>query len=372
MTNDQPLLNRIERAKALLSPYLDGEVTAVEREQLETALAQSPELQADLKSLQQTVALLGEMPRASAPRPFTLTEADVGLSAAPKKTGFSVWLKPFMGAAAALAALFVVGILVLLNFGSTKEASQIALAPAAPQMAQEAKMESPAPTLEMQRAAPEEAAEAPMEQPAAEAVNSAGIEKAVVEEMEAEGEAALSFAEMASPPEAAQESAAEVVPPAAEKMIEAGAAMKETAPKAEAADIAEIAMEEAPMALDAVSGAVKRAAEMTAASDAAGDAAEEPAPPPAATQIAEAIEADAALLTTPQTATLFVPLVAQEKRSSAETVSPPASAPVSADATPEVPVRQTQTGAMALAIGLAVMGLILVFVVAIFLIVKRK
>ncbi len=366
MTNDEFPLNRIEQAEALLSPYLDGEVTDAERELVQAALAQSPELQADLESLQQTVALLGEMPRVPAPRPFTLTRADVGRAvAAPKKTGFFAWLKPFMGAAAALAAVFVVGILVFLNTGSTKQASQIALAPAAPEMAQEAKMEAPAPTLEMQRAAPVEAAEAPMEQPAAETADDASLEKTAAVEDEA----------FAAAPAPAQKPAVEV-PPAAEKAAESSAAMKETVSEAEGAGVAEItaetAMEEAaPLALDAAPPGAANSAGGIAAG-AAGDAAEAPVPP-VATQIAKGIEAEAEAVT-PQTTTLFVPLAAQKSNLNAETVSPPTSVSSASTeaASPAAPVRQTQTGAMALAVGLAVMGLILVFVVAVFLIVKRK
>ena len=361
MTNDEFPLNRIERAEALLSPYLDGEVTDAERELVQAALKQSPELQADLESLQQTVALLAEMPRAPAPRPFTLTQADVGRAvAAPKKSGFFVWLKPFMGAAAALAAVFVVGILALLNTGSSKEAPQIALAPEAPKMAQEAKMEAPSPTLDLQRAAPVQAAEAPMEQPVAETANSASLAETTAE--------AETFAAAPAP---AQKSAVKA-PPAAEKVAESSAAMKETVSEADAVEItAEAAMEEAaPLALDAAPpGAVNSAG--GAAAGAAGDAAKAPVPP-VATQIAKSLETETEAVT-PQTTTLFVPLAAQKSDFSAETVSPPpAPAPVSAEVSPEAPVRQTQTGAMALAVGLAMMGLVLVLVVAILLIVKRK
>ncbi len=369
MTNDEFLLNQIEQARALLSPYLDGEVTDAERKLVQAALAQSPELQADLESLQQTVTLLGEMPRASAPRPFTLTQADVGRAvAAPKKTGFFVWLKPLMGAAAALAAVFVVGMLALLNTGSTKQASQVALAPAAPEMAQEAKMEAPSPTLDMQRAAPVEAAEAPTKSPEQPAAESADLEKTAAAEMTGETFAA---------PAPARKSAGEV-PPAAEKATESSAATEETAPEAEeagaAATTAETAMEEAaPLALGAAPLGAVNSTEGTAG-DEAGDAAKEPAlPPAAATQITEATEADAALSTLPQTTTLFVPLAAQENSLGGELVSPPPTpAPAVAKASPEPPAGQTQTGAMALAVGLAVMGLLLVFVIAIFLIVKRK
>jgi len=369
MTNDQSPLNQIEQAKALLSPYLDGEVTDAERELVQAALAKSPALQTDLESLQQTVALLGKMSRAPAPRPFTLTQADVGRAvAAPKKRRGWLWLTPLAGAAAALAAVFVVGVLALLNTGSNKEAPQLALAPAVPEMAQEAKMEAPSPTLEMQRAAPVEAAEAPTKLPEQPVSKSANFEKAV--EPETTGET------FAAAPAPARKSAEEV-PSAAEEVAESSAAMKESAPEAEeagaAAITAAVAMEEAaPVALDAApADAVNSAADTTGG--AAGDMAEEPALSPDATQISEAAEADAALLTLPQTTTLFAPLTAQESTLSGKAVSSsPLPSPVSAEVSPETRVKQAQTGTMALAVGLAVMGLILVFVVAIFLIVKRK
>ena len=50
--NQQP---NIDRARELLSPYLDGEVSAEEQVLVEAALAASGELQADLESLRQAV-----------------------------------------------------------------------------------------------------------------------------------------------------------------------------------------------------------------------------------------------------------------------------------------------------------------------------
>ena len=86
MTNDKGRMTT-NQIRELLSPYLDGAVTAAERAQVENALAQSPELRAELDSLRQTVQLMQSLPRVPAPRPFTLSAADAGI-AEPKKRGF--------------------------------------------------------------------------------------------------------------------------------------------------------------------------------------------------------------------------------------------------------------------------------------------
>ena len=68
---------QLKIADELLSAYLDGEVTAQERAQVERALAHDPETAWRLESLQQTVTLVKALPRVSLPRSFTLREADV-------------------------------------------------------------------------------------------------------------------------------------------------------------------------------------------------------------------------------------------------------------------------------------------------------
>lgn len=68
---------QLKIADELLSAYLDGEVTAQERAQVERALAQDSETAWRLASLQQTVTLVKALPRASLPRSFTLREVDV-------------------------------------------------------------------------------------------------------------------------------------------------------------------------------------------------------------------------------------------------------------------------------------------------------
>ncbi len=78
-----------EQIQELLSSYIDGEVTASERQQVEQALAESAELRHELASLRQTVQWLAALPAVAAPRPFTLSEADVPTR---QKSGYFSWL----------------------------------------------------------------------------------------------------------------------------------------------------------------------------------------------------------------------------------------------------------------------------------------
>jgi len=117
MMNDEQngQINLIEEARALLSSYMDDEVTPAERELVETVLTQSPELQNELAGLRQTIQWVQDLPRTPAPRPFTLTEADVGLDhhEIEKSEATSVswwaWLKPAIGGLAILAVIVIIG-----------------------------------------------------------------------------------------------------------------------------------------------------------------------------------------------------------------------------------------------------------------------
>lgn len=112
---------QLKIADELLSAYLDGEVTAQERAQVERALAQDSETAWRLASLQQTVTLVKALPRASLPRSFTLREVDVmptrgaGDAAAPWwRTLFSpALLRNGMAIAALLFIVLSVGDLTL-------------------------------------------------------------------------------------------------------------------------------------------------------------------------------------------------------------------------------------------------------------------
>lgn len=140
MANNQNHQLNTDQIRELLSPYLDGEVTDAERIQVEQALAASPELQRELDTLRRTVAMVAALPVVAAPRPFTLTEAQVK-PAKPARTGFLGLPGWFKGVAALAATLLCVvaagGLFWSMQFGSSQPAAEIASAPTAP-------MEAPA------------------------------------------------------------------------------------------------------------------------------------------------------------------------------------------------------------------------------------
>lgn len=92
----------------LLSAYLDDEVSAQERAQIERALAQDPDTAWRLNALRQTVALVKELPRLTLPRSFTLSEADIAPRA--QTSARAPWWRPLLAPlllrnATAIAAL---------------------------------------------------------------------------------------------------------------------------------------------------------------------------------------------------------------------------------------------------------------------------
>lgn len=127
--------SNIEQARELLSPYLDGEVSGEEKQFVEQQLHTSAELQADLESLRQTVALLSALPKVAAPRPFTLSEADVGgpITSSKSNAGFfslSGWLRGWVALAASLLLVAVIGSALILGPSGGQTSQEIALAPA--------------------------------------------------------------------------------------------------------------------------------------------------------------------------------------------------------------------------------------------------
>ena len=109
--------NKIAQARQLLSPYLDGEVTAAEQQLVEEALTIDPDLQAELESLQTTVDWLHELPAVVPPRPFTLSEADVQPKRSAGSRSWLVpdWLKLWGTAAPGLLCILAVGGVLLLQ-----------------------------------------------------------------------------------------------------------------------------------------------------------------------------------------------------------------------------------------------------------------
>ncbi len=90
----------------LLSAYIDDEVSREEKVRVEQALASSLELRQEFEGLQQTVHQVKSLPYVPAPRPFTLSEADVH----PVKTKpFNLFTLPlWLGSLASVATLLVI------------------------------------------------------------------------------------------------------------------------------------------------------------------------------------------------------------------------------------------------------------------------
>lgn len=214
--HDQPDQLNIEDVRDLLSPYLDDEVTAEERALVEQVLADSAELRQELETLRQTVALVAALPQVPAPRPFTLSEADVQVSAPPvarKYFRLPTWARGWaMLAATLLCVLTIGGLFLSRQFGrSTYPAAEIArleqsAAPPATATSREgvgaAKEEVPAEPAAAEEAAPVEQAaeeeEVPAEAAAEEAAPAEPLVEKEVETVELEVEAEVPAADEAA------------------------------------------------------------------------------------------------------------------------------------------------------------------------------
>jgi len=141
-----------EQTRNLLSPYLDGEVTEEEREQVEHHLRMCPECAAELADLRWAVGLMAQMPAERLPRSFVLRQAEVQ----PPPFRFRMpRLYPLLRGATALAALLLVMVLTV-DLGFQRRAVPAA-APAAEPMRAAQVLASP----EAEGFAQEEAVEAP-------------------------------------------------------------------------------------------------------------------------------------------------------------------------------------------------------------------
>ena len=184
----------------LLSAYLDGEVTGKERAVVEQALAESPELRQELESLRRTVALVKALPSTSAPRPFTLSEADVQATPAPRR---SLRLPNWAGG----LALFATALVCVLIAGGVLLTSQF-----------NPRVSAPAEVAQAPQEAASQAVEAEAEQDLDGPVEQAQEEAAEV------------------PPQPAQDAAKEVAPAAA---VDATAEGNELAAETEAEMVGE-------------------------------------------------------------------------------------------------------------------------------------
>ncbi len=95
-----------ERRDELLSAYLDGELGAREREQLEARLSKDADLREELQALSHVATVVHELPRVSAPRNFILSESMVSrqkTASAPEPR--QAWAAPLLTAATAVSSL---------------------------------------------------------------------------------------------------------------------------------------------------------------------------------------------------------------------------------------------------------------------------
>jgi hypothetical protein len=107
----------------LLSAYLDDEVTAAERTQVEAHLASCQQCHTDLEGLRWTVGLMAQLPLVELPRAFYLTEAAVSPTSPARQ--WPGWLQPLLSFSTALSALaFLVLLLTTITpLGGTETAS---------------------------------------------------------------------------------------------------------------------------------------------------------------------------------------------------------------------------------------------------------
>jgi hypothetical protein len=103
----------------LISEYLDGELTAREKNRLDQRLNQQPELRNGLEELRQTRAILRSVPRRRAPRNFALTPEMVQKRALPR-------LFPVLSFSSALATVLVILTLFLQLLPGSQRALQAA------------------------------------------------------------------------------------------------------------------------------------------------------------------------------------------------------------------------------------------------------
>ena len=120
----------------LLSAYLDGEIDEAQRQELEHRLSREADLARALTELQGLKSALAAMPRARAPRNFTLTPEQAGLK---RRRALPFWRWAAWGAAGAVVLLML---FVFFAAGLTMLSAHTASAPpmlaAAPQQQNEA------------------------------------------------------------------------------------------------------------------------------------------------------------------------------------------------------------------------------------------
>jgi hypothetical protein len=95
-----------ERRDELLSAYLDDQLSAEEQAHLEAQLATDPALCAELEALRRTIELVRDLPSASIPRNFIISQAMAGRSRpAPVARSRRAWAAPLLTVATTVVSL---------------------------------------------------------------------------------------------------------------------------------------------------------------------------------------------------------------------------------------------------------------------------
>ncbi len=144
-----------QRAKELLSAYIDGELSPQEKTLVEGHLRECAECRRELETLRRTVAILRAAPRPALPRSFVIRRADVEKAPAPSP------IPAFLRVAAALGAaafVLVVGVYFLLRMLLPAVPVPLAKAPP-PERAYKAVVEeTPTVVVELEKAVTKEVA----------------------------------------------------------------------------------------------------------------------------------------------------------------------------------------------------------------------
>lgn len=124
ISQTRPEYNPSEHDLLRLSAYLDNQLAADERAEIEARLRIEPALRATLDELETTIVLLRRLPSVEPPRSFTLDPAAVK----PRRS-WSFWLPGLLQAGGLMAALmFVVAVTANLMPGPSSE-EQVAVGP---------------------------------------------------------------------------------------------------------------------------------------------------------------------------------------------------------------------------------------------------
>ena len=101
-----------ERRDELLSAYLDGELSQLERDRLEARLSHEPALRAELRALREVTFAVRDLPQVTVPRNFILTESVVGQRVpAPAPEPRRAWAAPLLTAATVVVSMLFVVVL---------------------------------------------------------------------------------------------------------------------------------------------------------------------------------------------------------------------------------------------------------------------